>query len=124
MVLGLKVHGGGLWVLSNADGDSNKDSALIHYELGSGREVGRYSVTGATHSFNDLAIATNGDVYVTDTAAGAVWRLLGSNGPSGSPALTRLPGKFEFANGIKALSADGKLLYVATFPDGITVASI
>lgn len=123
VVLGLKVHGGGLWVLSNADGDSNKDSALIHYELGSGREVGRYSVTGATHSFNDLAIATNGDVYVTDTAAGAVWRLLGSNGPSGSPALTRLPGKFEFANGI-ALSADGKLLYVATFPDGITVVDL
>jgi hypothetical protein len=129
MVLGLKVHGDGLWVLSNADGVSNsegfsnKDSALIHYELASGREVRRYAVTGPGHEFNDLTIAPNGDVYLTDTMAGAVWRLLGSNGANGSPALAKLPGKFEFANGI-ALSADGKLLYVSTFPDGITVVDL
>jgi sugar lactone lactonase YvrE len=138
VVLGLKVHGDGLWVLNNSDGFSNTDSALIHYELATGREIRRYSATSGDpgslvhdslmhdslmHSFNDLAIAANGDVYLTDTAAGAVWRLLGSNGPSGSPALTRLAGRFEAANGI-ALSADGKLLYVSTFPDGITVVDL
>ncbi|MBV8842935.1 MAG: hypothetical protein JO307_09000 [Bryobacterales bacterium] len=58
-----------------------------------------------------MAIATSGDVYVTDTRAGAVWHLA-----NGSDDLTRFPGRFESANGI-ALSPDESLLYVSTFPD-------
>ncbi len=114
VVLGLKVQGDGLWVLNNSD----NDSALVHYELASGREVRRYSVTGPGHNFNDLAIAANGDIYLTDTTAGVVWRLA-----AGSPALARLPGRFQFANGI-AVSGDGKLLFVSAFPDGITVVDL
>jgi sugar lactone lactonase YvrE len=114
LVLGLKANGDGLWVLSNSDGES----ALIRYELRSGREIGRFTVAGPGHSFNDLTIAAIGDIYLTDTAVGAVWRLA-----KGSPALARLPGRFEAANGI-ALSSNGKLLYVSTFPDGILVMDL
>jgi sugar lactone lactonase YvrE len=110
-VLGLKVHQGGLWLLNNSD----TESALIHYDLASGRLIRKYAVKGSGHSFNDLAIASTGDVYLTDTRAGAVWRLA-----HGANRLTRLPGRFDFANGI-ALSAEGNLLYVSTFPDGITL---
>lgn len=113
-VLGLKVHGDALWLLSN----SKEESALIHYDLVSARMMRKYSVAGPGHNFNDLVLALDGDVYLTDTRAGAVWRL--ENGATG---LTKLAERFEFANGI-ALSADGSLLYVSTFPDGITVMDL
>jgi DNA-binding beta-propeller fold protein YncE len=80
--------------------------------------VRRYQIAGPGHDFNDLAIAPAGDVYLTDTRAGAVWHLAKPDA-----GLTRLPERFEFANGI-ALSPDGGLLYVSTFPDGITVVDL
>jgi hypothetical protein len=113
-VLGLRVYQRGLWLLNNSD----TESALIHYDLASGRLIRKYAVTGSGHVFNDLAIASTGDVYLTDTRAGAVWRLA-----HGADHLTRTPNRFEFANGI-ALSAEGNLLYVSTFPDGITVIDL
>jgi hypothetical protein len=113
VVLGLKVHGDGLW-LSNSD----RESALIHYDLASGRTVRSYKVTGASHSFNDLAIAPSGEVYLTDTPAGVVWHLAND-----AAELVRLPGRFEFANGI-ALSSEAKLLFISTFPDGISVVDL
>jgi hypothetical protein len=113
-VLGLKVHGSGLWLLNNAD----KESALIHYDLASARVIRKYAVAGSGHVFNDLAIATSGDVYLTDTRAGAVWHLA-----NGAADLTRFPGRFESANGI-TLSPDERLLYVSTFPDGITIVDL
>jgi hypothetical protein len=82
VVLGLKVFGGGLWVLSNLE----KESALVHFELAPGQLVRRYAVSGA-HNFNDLAFAASGNVYLTDTRAGAVWEL-----KRGGAALTRISG--------------------------------
>jgi hypothetical protein len=114
VVLGLKVHGGGLWILNN----SENESALMHYDLASGRQIRKYSVTGAGHTFNDLTIAPGGEIFLTDTRAGAVWHLADS-----SASLARLPGKFESANGI-ALSSDGRLLYVSTYPDGVAVVDL
>ncbi|MBV9506389.1 MAG: SMP-30/gluconolactonase/LRE family protein [Acidobacteriia bacterium] len=113
-VLGLKVHGGGLWLLNNAD----TESALIDYDLASARVIRKYAVAGSGHAFNDLAIAASGDVYLTDTRASTVWQLA-----NGSAGLTRFPGRFESANGL-ALSPDGRLLYVSTFPDGITIVDL
>jgi hypothetical protein len=117
-VLGLKVapkgDGGGLWVLSNTE----QESALIHFDLASAQLILKYAVSGSGHTFNDLVIARSGDVYLTDTRAGAVWHLV-----KGASTLTRIAGRFDVANGI-ALSPDGGLLYVSTFPDGITVLDL
>jgi hypothetical protein len=113
-VLGLKVRNDGLWLLNNAD----KDSALIHYDLASARAIRSYNVRGQGHTLNDLAFASSGEIYVTDTPAGAIWRLA-----NGASDLVRLPGRFESANGI-TLSPDARLLYVSTFPDGITVVNL
>jgi streptogramin lyase len=113
-VLGLKVRRGGLWLLNNGD----QESELIHYDLASARVIRKYAVVGSGHNFNDLAIATKGDVYLTDTRAGAVWHLANA-----AVDLTRLPGRFESANGI-TLSPDESLLYVSTFPDGITMVDL
>jgi sugar lactone lactonase YvrE len=114
VVVGLKTRDKGLWVLNNAA----MESELIHYDLASRQLIRRYPVTGAPHSFNDLTFAPSGDIYLTDTPAGIVWRLA-----NGAAELTKLPGKFPFANGI-AISSDGGLLYVATYPDGIFVVDL
>jgi hypothetical protein len=113
-VLGLKVQRNGLWLLNN----SESASELIHYDLRSAQVIRRYSVAGPGHDFNDLAFAPAGDIYLTDTRAGAVWHLAND-----AADLTKLPEQFEFANGI-TLSPDGNLLYVSTFPDGITVLDL
>jgi len=113
VVLGLKVFRGGLWVLSNLE----KESALVHFELASGQPVRRYAVSGA-HNFNDLVVAASGNVYLTDTRAGAVWEL-----KRGGAELTRISGEFGHANGI-AVSGDGRLLYVSTFPEGSMVVDL
>ena len=114
VVLGLKVHDGGLWLLNNSD----KESALLHYDLASGRQIRKYGIAGGGHNFNDLAITPSGGIYLTDTPAGAVWYLADS-----SATLVRLPGKFQAANGI-ALSSDGGLLFVSTYPDGLAVVDL
>jgi len=112
-VVGLKVHGRGLWFLSNSD----QESALIHCDLDSGAVIHKYWVAGGGHNFNDLVIAPDGDVYLTDTRAGVVWRRA-----SGHADLEKLPASFPLANGI-ALSPDNRL-YVSTYPDGITVLDL
>ncbi len=113
-VLGLKARGDGLWLLSN----SNTESALLHYDLPSGRLIQKYAIGGLSHDFNDLTFAPAGDIYLTDTRGSAVWHLA-----KGAARLEQLPGRFEFANGI-TVSQDGGLLYVSTFPDGITMVDL
>jgi sugar lactone lactonase YvrE len=111
ILLDLKPDADGLWLLSNAD----QESALVHYDLASARVVHKYTIARPGHTFNDLVIAPASDVYLTDARANAVCYLA-----KGAPDLTKLQERFEFANGI-ALSSNGSLLYVSTFPDGITV---
>jgi hypothetical protein len=112
-VLGMKVRGDALWLVSN----SPNQAALVHYQLPSARLVRKYSVSG-NHEFNDLAFAPAGDVYVSDTRAGAIWHLA-----KGAADLTQLPERVDFANGI-TLSPGGSLLYVSTFPNGIAVIDL
>ena len=115
-VVGMKARGDGLWLLNNSDAESAHESALIHYDLQSGVMVAKYAIAEKGHLFNDLVFTPSGDMYFTDTRAGAVWRLH-------SEKLERVRGEFQFANGI-TLSPDGQLLYVSAFPDGISVVDL
>ena len=113
-ILGLKVHRGNLWLLNNSKGDSS----LIQLNLASAHEVRRYVANGSGHQFNDLVFSPAGDIFLTDTPASTVWRLA-----NGASELTKLPGSFAGANGI-AISSDGSVLFVSTFPDGITLVDL
>ncbi|MBM3793183.1 MAG: hypothetical protein FJW31_03755 [Acidobacteria bacterium] len=110
VVIGLKIQDGHLWLLSNP----GRRAALVRFDLATGKQTGRYEPEGE-HLFNDLALTRAGDVYITDSRAGAVWHLA-----PGAAALTRLPGLFRRCNGI-TISGDERLLCVAAFPDGISV---
>lgn len=112
-VLGLKVDQSSrtLWATSNTD----SGASLRQYSLASGKLIGTHALSGE-HLFNDLAISATGQVFVTDTREGAVYKA----SPNDSRLERVLPDRvFTAANGI-ALSPDGKTLYVANFGDGIT----
>lgn len=122
-VLGLKVDSGRrlLWAVSGVFPDlfgpqdqPKKDVGLtgvIAFDLDSARPVRQCTLDErpTLHGFNDLALARNGDVYVSDSTASAIYRL-----PRGDCRLERLvqDPQMGFPNGI-ALSADESRLYVA-----------
>lgn len=113
-VLGLRVDSrrGLLYAVStNAfahDPDEARTNALFVYDLATRKLRDRYVAVEAI-SFNDVAVSADGQVAVTDSGAGAVYRL--------DPVLNELillvaPGRLSSANGID-FAPDGKRVFVA-----------
>lgn len=127
-VVGMKVDTarGRLWVATWAPvTDSARRAAgfesqtrLFAFDLASGRRLLTLvpSDTTRSHLLNDLVLTAGGDVYVSDTDEGSVYRIR-----AGADTLERFtrpdPTRFTYPNGI-TLSADGAALYVA-FIEGI-----
>lgn len=125
-VLGMAVdtREDALWVASTAAPfmiDRRPDDAgrtlLARIDLATGRVSDVFPLTGAG-MLNDLALAPDGSVYVTESQRGAVWRL-----PPGGRALARVvpDDTFESPNGIAWLPS-GQLL-VADF-DGLALVDV
>ncbi len=122
-VVGLEVDAGrrGLWAASMVLREANIPLAdttflgnglLFHYDVDTGRLRRRYVLPpagGVRHGFNDLTVMPNGDVYITDSQAGAIYRL-----PAGRDRLIEVlpPSTYTFPNGITR-SDDGALVFVA-----------
>jgi hypothetical protein len=86
-------------------------AALAAYQLPTGRLLGRWMPdSSGPHLLNDIAVTAAGDVYVTDSEGGALYRLQGGDGTLGR--VYDDPARFTYPNGI-AVSADGTRLYVA-----------
>jgi YVTN family beta-propeller protein len=122
-VVGMKVDPArrALWAASSDAGDGMPmkthdpgaagRSGVWRYDLDTGKLVKRWLLGGPEepHFLNDLALDDRGDVYVTDSMAGAVYVLRGGDGelePFVPPA--GLPG----ANGI-VVAPGGRALWVA-----------
>jgi len=105
-VLGIKVDARdrSVWAASERAGEA----ALFHFDL-HGKLLGKYTPQEkGKHLFNDLAITSRGDVYVTDSEDSSVYKL-----KQGSDRLRRLSvGPRFYPNGI-ALSPDETILYIA-----------
>jgi sugar lactone lactonase YvrE len=118
-VLGLKIDAGRnlLWGVAftrprQAAGDTVRPPArsiVFALRLPDGAPVHRVAspADGASHVFNDLVVARNGAVYLTDSEAGAVWALEDSR--------LRLlheapPARFAYPNGIAFLPEERGLL--------------
>ena len=113
LVLGLSVDAerGHLYAVSTNgyidEAKTERRNAIFRYDLKSGRLLDRFIAPEAMQ-LNDLAIAPDGTLYVTDSMSGSLFRKKPDEG-----TLTRLgtAGALRGANGI-ALGADG-MLYVA-----------
>ena len=117
-VMGMKVdpRTNTLWAnsLSNTEG-----SGVFHYDVATGRLIKKY-VLPADLMFNDLEVTAKRDVFVTATRAQALYWISAKTDKleEWRPGL-----RLRDANGI-ALSSDQRRLYVATFPDGVTVIDL
>jgi sugar lactone lactonase YvrE len=98
---------------------------LFAKELATGA-LARYALADSLrpHLLNDLVVTAGGDVYVTDTAEGSVWRLPAgaSSGAVQERVLAPAPGVHDAANGI-TITPDGRRLYVA-FTQGIAALDL
>jgi sugar lactone lactonase YvrE len=129
-VLGIKVdaHRRLLWAATGVfpdlfEGAAPKADAgisgVVAYSLDDGKLVQEawLDERPTLHGFNDLALARNGDVYVTDTTQSSVYRLRG-----GKLSLLVRDERMSLPNGI-VLAPDQRRLYVAT-TEGLTVVDL
>jgi hypothetical protein len=124
--LGLRVdvRRGLLWVAASnwptSPQEANR-SGVWAFDLAGGRLAGRWLLPDSTqHGLNDLALDRAGNVYVTGTGDGAIYR---TPGPGGELETFLPPGTFRAPNGI-AVSSDDRTLYVATAGRGITAVDL
>jgi sugar lactone lactonase YvrE len=130
-VLGLKVDAERrlLWAATGVfpdlipTGETKKDvgtTGLHAYDLGTAKRVRDCGLDErpTMHGFNDMALASNGDVYVSDSTVNSIYKL------SGSCKLERViqDPAMSFPNGI-ALTPDGSRLYVAHV-EGISAVDV
>lgn len=122
-LVGMTVDNKGmLWACNNSpEHDSvNRKSNVNVYRLKDGSLFRQFQISdNSKHLFNDLVIAQNGDVYVTDSDAGMLWRI--RNGGTDIEALTK-PGSLPWANGL-VIHPDQKRLLVCT-GSGMGIASV
>ena len=85
---------------------------VVSYHLDAGTRVRVVAVPAAVQ-LNDVTVSAAGDLYATDTRAGAVFRIADAGGSGGAVVDTLVaPGTLPGANGL-ALSPDGSVLFVA-----------
>ena len=113
-----------LWAATTAvppmDGYTKADegrAALVCFDLESGRIRRQWSPPDSSipHNVNDVVVAPSGDVYVSDSSSGAVYRVRAEG-----EALEILvpPGRIRSPNGL-ALLPDGRQLVVADYVRGL-----
>ncbi len=92
-------------------------SGLYKYDLNTGRLIKKYILheEGVNHLFNDVSISDNGDVYMTDTDAHTIYRVLHDKDEL---ELYLQPPEFLWPNGI-SFGADDETLYMASSGNGI-----
>jgi sugar lactone lactonase YvrE len=96
-------------------------TAIHKYDLTTRKLIKKYvlAVKGEKHFFNDLSISKAGDVYITDTDEGAVYKI---SAEKDELKFFVKPEGMSYPNGI-ALSGDDKFLYVAHL-QGISVIDL
>ena len=126
-VLGMKVDAKRrvLWATCMAgpeEKEFNGYSGVFKYDLASKKLIKKYILDNQPrgHLLNDLVITANGDVYITDSASGGVYRI--SHQKDELEVFVQ-PGEFIYPNGI-TLSDDEKRLFVADWSKGISVINV
>jgi len=121
--LGMKVDNQTrrFWVVSNMDAGNIHQSAVHVFDIESGTLIKKFILSKDTaHLFNDIALAGNGDAYITDSYSRVIYTV-----PADLAGLRPFAESDSFLKGSNGLvvSPDGKLLYVAT-SEGITIVNL
>ncbi len=113
-----------LWALSSAIPEMNgyrpEDkgfSSVYKYDLTNGKLIKKYLmiIPGEKHAFNDLALDSKGNVYISDTEARSLYQI---DTKSDEISVFLPPGKLLSPQGL-AFSEDEKTLYVADYALGL-----
>lgn len=124
-VTGMKVDPAArtLWVCAAKDIQQQTagSGGLFRFDVDTGKLLGKITLEDQQpHLLNDLAFGAGGEVFVTDSKAGAVYRL--RPGKNELEALVG-PGTLIYPNGIAA-SPDGKRLFVADFAKQLSIVDV
>ncbi len=131
-VTGMKVDAerGELWVCSQVSSPNNRGydpaemgwAGIFKYNLETGQLIKKYTIFEEEHEhlFNDIIILKNGDVYVTDSTTGSIYRIRRDNDQL---ELFLQSGDFTYPNGI-ALHPDQKSFYMAGAIQGVVLVDI
>jgi len=98
-------------------------TALLAYDLKSGKPLARYELPrdGKRHVLGDVSVGATGAVYVTESIGGGVYRVAGPK----AATLDTLVGRGTFGSPqMPVLTADGRGLLVADYPQGIYVIDL
>ncbi|MBC7882839.1 MAG: SMP-30/gluconolactonase/LRE family protein [Anaerolineae bacterium] len=113
-----------LWALSSALPEMNGFrpeekgfSSVYKYDLTDGKLIKKYLmiIPGEKHAFNDLALDSKGNVYISDTEARSLYQI---DIKSDEISAFLAPGKLLSPQGL-AFSDDEKSLYIADYALGI-----
>jgi len=107
--LGMKVSDGKLWVCSNTGKGNAQDQSMVHaFDLASGDLVNKWILPpGEIHLFNDLALDSHGNVIVSDTDYGAIYRV---NPKSSNVELLIKDARLQYVNGITIAPDDAVIV--------------
>lgn len=130
--LGLTVDGdrNSLWVATTAvpemagfDSTLDGRTELIQIDLVDGRVRGRWSppADGAIHGLNDLTLDSRGQVYISDSRGGAIYRLAGDD--EEALEVVAPAGTFASPGGL-AFAGNDRSLFVADYGVGLFVLDV
>jgi sugar lactone lactonase YvrE len=94
------------------DADAEIKTGLFGFNLETGEATTQYLADSSVEGFNDVTVATNGDLYLSGSVLSVV--------PNGSDSIRPLETSIRLVgtNGI-VVSADGKFLFTSSYPVGI-----
>lgn len=118
----LWVGSAALKVTPGVDSTAVGQAGLFGFDLKSGRLARRYLVGAGDgpHVFGDITVSATGDVYISDSGTGAIYRLTAA---ADTLELYIAPGVFASPQGL-AFSEDGNRLYIADYSRGIMVVNL
>ncbi len=97
--------------------NEHSGTGIFKFDLESGGLIKKYVLvdTTSSHSFNDLALSENGDVYISDTGTSEIYRI---DSDKDELELFIGAGKIYGPQGI-TVSPDDKYLFIEAYTDGI-----
>jgi sugar lactone lactonase YvrE len=116
-----------LWVgtaaLPQVDGFAKADDGLagvLLVDLDRGEVKQRFVPPDRGHAFGDLGLAPNGDLWVSDSVGGGVWKI-----PADASTFTPViaPGRLKSPQGI-AFAEDGGRAYISDYTSGLWVYDV